>query len=115
MRVLSDDATPPRWPVQLLDKLGKYVFSQHQPLEPGHRLDPGGPITGGAPATRLVAVAFAHDPAFTPIETAMGRVEFVTVFRVTGDEPVRMGATTTDTVLTDLRATSPRLVTDLAR
>jgi Suppressor of fused protein (SUFU) len=115
MRVRSAEPTPPLWPVELLRKLGKYVYQTKSGFQPGHRLDSRGPITGGNPPTALVALAFATDPLFEPIETPLGRVEFITAVGITADELARMKATTTETVLADLRTRSPRLETDPAR
>jgi hypothetical protein len=115
MRVASTEPQPPLWPVNLLDKLGKYVYQTKAGFEHGHRFDPGGPITGGDPPTRLTALAFANDPVLEPIETALGRVEFITTVGITADELGRMKATTTDNVLSELRIASSRLVTHAAR
>jgi hypothetical protein len=115
MRVLSNDATPPVWPVELLNKLGKYVYQTRGGFGHGHRLDPGGPITGGNPPTRLTALAFATDREFEATDTPTGRVEFVTALGITADELARMKASSTDTVLAELMRQSPALVTDPAR
>ena len=115
MRVPSAESTPPLWPVELLNKLGKYVYQTKSGFEHGHRLDTGGPITGGSPPTGLTALAFAEDPVFLPVDTPLGRVEFMTAIGITAEELARMKTTTTDTVLADLRALSPRLETDPAR
>jgi hypothetical protein len=114
MRVLSNEPTPPLWPVDLLSELGKYVYRTKAGFENGHRLDPRGPITGH-PDTRLTALAFATDPEFDAIDTPQGRVEFLTVFGITGDELAQMKATSTDAVLSQLRQQSPTLVTDPSR
>jgi len=115
MRVRSEEPTPPLWPVELLTKLGKYVYETNEVFAAGHRLNPGGQITGGKPQTRLTAIAFADDPAFPSIETRLGRVEFITAVGITGDEQDRMKASSTETVLAELRQQSPNLVTDPAR
>jgi hypothetical protein len=115
MRVASTEPQPPLWPVNLLEKLGKYVYQTKAGFEHGHRLNPGGPITGGDPPTQLTALAFANDPVLEPIETPLGRVEFITAVGITPDELGRMKATTTDDVLAELRIASSRLVTDTAR
>jgi hypothetical protein len=115
MRVLSPGAEPPLWPVNLLEKLGKYVYQTKAGFEHGHRLDPGGPITGDDPPTRLTALAFAIDPVLEPIEAPSGLVEFITAVGITADELARMKDTTTDAVLSELRIDSPRLVTDPGR
>jgi hypothetical protein len=90
IRVLSSEAEPPLWPVSLLEKLGKYVYQTQTGFEHGHRLDPGGPITGGHPPTRLTALAFANDPILEAIETPLGRVEFITAVGITAEELARM-------------------------
>jgi hypothetical protein len=115
MRVNSGDPVPPVWPVELLNKLGKYVYQTRGGFEHGHRLDPGGPITGGNPPTRLTALAFATDGEFGPIDTPLGRVEFVTTVGITADELAHMKATSTDAVLAELKQQSPSLVTDPRR
>ena len=115
MRVQDEAAEPPEWPVELLNKLGKYVYESDVAFEHGHRLDPGGQITGGDPRTRLTALAFANDPEFDPIDTPAGRVEFITVVGITRDELEQMKATSTDEVLETLRASSKTLVTETDR
>jgi len=111
MRVPRTGEQPPAWSLKLLDKLGQYVFGNEQPLASGHRMDPGGPITG-EPGSRLTALAFAEDPQLPRIESPLGRALFLTVVGITGDELARMKATSTDQVLADL---SPFLITDPAR
>ena len=61
MRVPAGDSEPPRWALRLMEKLGRIVDSGELSLGPGHRLQPGGPITG-AQDTRLSALAFTVDP-----------------------------------------------------
>ncbi|WP_158647392.1 suppressor of fused domain protein [Actinoplanes sp. ATCC 53533] len=111
MRVPRTGEQPPAWSLKLLDKLGQYVFGNEQPLASGHRMDPGGPITG-EPGTRLTALAFAEDPQLPRIESPLGRALFLTVVGITADELARMKATSTDQVLAEL---SPLLITDPAR
>jgi len=111
MRVPRTAEQPPAWSLTLLDKLGQYVFGNEQPLASGHRMDPGGPITG-EPGTRLTALAFAEDPRLPRIESPLGRALFLTVVGITADELARMKATSTDQVLAAL---SPLLITDPAR
>ncbi|WP_433021168.1 suppressor of fused domain protein [Kribbella sp. CA-294648] len=114
LRVPADDDQPPEWALRLLRQLGAYVFSTGQPFAPGHRMDPGGPITG-TPDTRLTALAFADDPQLAPIDTPHGAVGFLTVVGITADELALMKATTTADVITQLSASSPLLITDPRR
>jgi Suppressor of fused protein (SUFU) len=114
MRVPMGEAQPPPWALRLLQQLGRYVFSTGRPFDDGHRMDPGGPITG-APDTRLTAVAFANDPQLATIDTPHGAVRFLTVVGITANELARMKATSTAHVLAELVATSPLLITDARR
>ena len=108
MRVPRTGDQPPTWALTLLDKLGQYVFSNERPLAPGHRMDPGGPITG-EPGTRLTALAFTKDPQLPPITSELGQAVFLTVVGITADELARMKAGTTEEVL---RTLPPLLITD---
>ena len=108
------EAQPPQWPLTLLARLGEYVFSSASPFGPGHRLDPGGPITGTTD-TRLTAVAFTADPELPSITTANGSVEFLQVVGISSAELEQMQQSTTAAVLKDLADQNPHLVTDPAR
>ena len=108
------EAQPPQWPLTLLARLGEYVFSSASPFGPGHRLDPGGPITGTTD-TRLTAVAFTADPELPSITTANGSVEFLEVVGISSAELEQMQQSTTAAVLKDLADQNPQLVTDPAR
>ena len=105
------DAQPPQWPLTLLARLGEYVFTSASPFGPGHRLDPGGPITG-ATDTRLTAVAFSADPELPSITTPNGSVDFLQVVGITSAELEQMQQSTTATVLDELAHDNPDLVTD---
>lgn len=105
---------PPQWPVVLLSRLGEFVYSRSQPFDEGHRLDPGGPITG-TPGTRLTALAFTADAQLPAVETPHGRVEFLQVVGITDEELQRMKQSSTADVLVRLRRRSQLLVTDPAR
>lgn len=114
MRVPMDAEQPPPWSLLLLERLTDYVFTSGRPFAEGHRMDPGGPITG-QPDTRLQAIAFAADPELPPIKSPFGAACFLTVVGITTDELDRMKATTTATVLDELAVGSPMLVTDPTR
>lgn len=110
MRVPLAD-TPPSWALNLLNRLGDYVYSSSRVFAAGHRMDPGGPITG-SPDTSLTALAFAEDPALGTIDTPHGTVQFLTVVGITGDELSRAKTSSTTEVLDGL---GPLLVTDPTR
>ena len=108
------DPQPPQWPRRLLVRLGEHVFNRASPFGPGHRLDPGGPITG-SPDTRLTAMAFTADPELPSIQTPNGSVGFLQVVGITADELERMQQSSTAAVLQELADDSPNLVTDPGR
>ncbi len=105
---------PPAWSLRLLEQLGRYVYSGAKTLRAGHRLDPGGPITG-KPDTRLTALAFTEDPQLSQISSPNGTVNFIAVVGITAAELAQMKTSTTEAVLADLRNRSPLLVTDVGR
>lgn len=115
MRIPSGDtAQPPPWSLNLLQQLGKYVYSSSRWFEAGHRMQPGGPITG-EPNTRLTAIAFVEDPQLGTINTPHGMVQFLQVVGITDNELARMKASSTAEILAELSASSPFLVTDITR
>jgi hypothetical protein len=114
MRLPRAKAEPPAWALRLLDRLGRYVFSSGSALAPGHRMDPGGPITG-TPDTRLTALAFAEDSELPSIDSPHGAARFLTVVGITRDELELMKTTSTQEVLADLAKRFPTLITDPAR
>jgi hypothetical protein len=105
---------PPQWPLRLLNRLGTYVFSAASPFAAGHRMAPGGAITG-ADDTRLTALAFTLDPDLESISTPNGSVEFLQVVGITDDELAQMKASSTTAVLEALATQNPKLVTDPSR
>lgn len=115
MRAVGADAEPPAWPRALLDRLGSVVYSSGRPFGVGHRLDAVSQITGGNPPTRLTCIAFTDDPELGTIETPNGSVTFLAVVGITPDELAEMKASTTATVLGQIRASNPLLVTDPLR
>lgn len=114
LRLPAVEDQPPAWSLRLLKQLGSYVFDSGRVYSNGHRMDPGGPITG-TPDTRLTALAFTDDPQLPAIDTPHGSARFLTVVGITADELARMKATSTAEVLAELAATSPRLITDPSR
>ncbi|MCR8670802.1 suppressor of fused domain protein [Agrococcus sp. HG114] len=110
----AHEEQPPQWPVTLLSRLGALVFSRSQPFGEGHRLDPGGPITGSE-GTRLTALAFTADRQLPAMDTPHGRMQFLQVVGVTRGELERMQQSSTADVLLELRRSNPLLVTDPLR
>ena len=97
-----------------MEKLGRIVDSGGVSLGPRHRLQPGGPITG-AQDTRLTALAFSADPQLPEFDSANAHATFLTMVGITADELARMQASSTTEVLAEIAASSPLLITDVAR
>lgn len=75
----------PFWPVQMLQRLARYVFRSSNIFRPGDHMELNGPL-GGLRNTQLEAVLFTEDPQLSTLETRSGTVTFVQVFGATGDE-----------------------------
>jgi hypothetical protein len=114
IRPIRIDEQPPRWALNLIEALGRSVYSTGRAFGNAHRLDPGGPITG-VNDTELRAVAFTTDSELGLIDTAHGQVEFLQVVGITLDELATMKETSTKAVLDELRARDPLLRVDPAR
>ncbi len=110
----GDEDQPPQWPLRLLTSLGTYVFSASSPFAAGHRMAPGGPITG-TDDTRLTALAFAQDPELNSISTPNGSVAFLAVVGITAGELAQMKGSSTAAVLESLATQNRNLVTDPLR
>lgn len=83
VRRLPGQDLAPGWPFSLLEHLARFVRDQRALLADGHKVDLRQPLTDGS---ALTAVAFAFDPELDPMETANGRVEFLTAVGITPDE-----------------------------
>jgi suppressor of fused-like protein len=116
LRVARDagDDEPPMWAASLLQNLARYVVSSGNWFEPGHHMNANGPIRQDY-ATQVTALAFVEDPELGTIATPHGRVQFLQVVGLTGDEYAAVRQWDTDGVLSLLADRLPLLVTDLDR
>ncbi|GIE83177.1 hypothetical protein Aph02nite_91270 [Actinoplanes philippinensis] len=106
------DDEPPMWAADLLQWLARYVYSTGNWFEPGHHLDANGPISPDRP-TAMTALAFAEDPELGAIGTPHGRLQFLQVVGLTGDEYEAARRWDTQGVLGLLAARdNPLLITD---
>lgn len=115
-RVARDtgDDEPPMWAANLLQSLARYVVSSGNWFEPGHHMNANGPIRQDY-ETQVTALAFVEDPELGTIPTPHGRVQFLQVVGLTGDEYAAVRQWDTDGVLSLLADRQPLLVTDLDR
>ncbi|MBU2665157.1 suppressor of fused domain protein [Actinoplanes bogorensis] len=102
---------PPMWAANLLQNLARYVVSSGNWFEPGHHMNANGPIHHGYD-TAMTALAFAEDPELGTIDTPHGRLQFVQVVGLTGDEYAAALAWDTHGLLGLLAGRDPLLVTD---
>lgn len=110
----ESEEEPPAWALNLLQNMGRYVFGSGNIFKAGDYLDANGPICLGAD-TLLTALAFTHDPQLSPMDTPNGRVEFIQMAGITGDELDAMMTWNTLGVLSAGLAHMPYYITDLSR
>jgi hypothetical protein len=110
----AEETEPAFWTRNLLYKLGQYVYSSGRLFSPGHRMEPGGPITG-AQDTALTGVAFAEDPLLGRLNTPFGMMTFLRVVGVTAGELRQMRETSTKSVLEQAGGWGSQLLTDPER
>lgn len=110
----ADEQEPPAWAMNLLQNMARYVFSSGNIFASGHHLDANGPICLGAD-TKLTALAFTDDPELPAIDTPNGRVEFLQMVGITGDELEAMMSWNTNAFLRAAQDELPRYITDLSR
>ncbi len=107
---------PPKWVLNLLQNLGRYIFQTGRWFEPGQWMTAKGPICQDSP-TDLVGFAFLADPTLGAVETPHGRVEFVQAFGITSREleQIQAKTRTAEEVVAANRVNNPLLITDLDR
>jgi hypothetical protein len=109
-----DELAPPNWALNLLQELARYVFETGNVFEPGHNLDLNGPL-GGDPQTQVTGALFAEDPELPAMDTKNGRVGFVQVVGVTGDELRAATGWKASRFLEVLGQSLPLWITDVGR
>ncbi|SIT87854.1 suppressor of fused domain protein [Edaphobacillus lindanitolerans] len=110
----QEEEEPPAWALNLLQNMGRYVFSSGNVFRAGDYMDANGPICLDSD-TRLTALAFVRDPELPGIDTPNGRVEFLQMTGITQDELAAMQAWNTFGVLDAGAAHIPSYLTDLER
>ncbi|WP_410771461.1 suppressor of fused domain protein [Fontibacillus sp. BL9] len=110
----NEEEEPPAWALNLLQNMGRYVFNSGNVFRAGDYLDANGPICMDAD-TELTALAFVEDPQLPAIDTPNGRVEFLQMVGITGDELAAMQTWNTLGVLSTGLTYLPKYITDLTR
>lgn len=110
-----DDADePPRWALNFLQNLARYVFDSGHGFHAGHYLSAGGPIAADSDSA-IRALAFVHDPELAPIDSENGRVEFLQIVGLTNEEEFALKRWSTLKVLEVFNDSLPLWITDLDR
>ncbi|MNI29405.1 Suppressor of fused protein (SUFU) [compost metagenome] len=110
----ADEQEPPAWALNILQNMGRYVFSSGNIFASGHYLDANGPICLDADS-KLTALAFTDDPELPAIDTPNGRVEFLQMVGITADELEAMTTWNTNAFLHASQEELPGYITDLSR
>ncbi|WP_195575122.1 suppressor of fused domain protein [Paenibacillus sp. 1001270B_150601_E10] len=105
---------PPAWALNLLQNMGRYVFSSGNVFAIGDYLDANGPICLGSD-TKLTALAFIEDPELPAIHTPNGQVAFIQMVGITEDELEAMKTWSTTGVLETCQELLPGYLTNLSR
>ncbi len=110
LRVPSNDlATPPRWPVRVLQVLAAYVFEARSPFEPGHHIDLDEPLCDEIPT--VTAFAIAVDPELGRAHVATGAMTFLQLVGLHADEEALIVRWSVPAFLDILAGREPLLVT----
>ncbi len=110
----ENEEEPPAWALNLLQNMGRYVFNSGNVFRKGDYLDANGPICLDAD-TQLTALAFTHDPELAEMDTPNGRMEFIQMVGISGDELEAMQTWNTLGVLEAGIEQIPSYITDLTR
>ncbi|MWV43138.1 suppressor of fused domain protein [Paenibacillus sp. HJL G12] len=109
-----DEEEPPAWALNLLQNMGRYVFNSGNVFRSGDYLDANGPICLGSD-TQLTALAFVCDPELPAMDTPNGRMVFLQMVGITGDELEAMQTWNTLGLLKAGLNHIPHYITDLTR
>lgn len=116
-RVARDPAEemPPAWALNLLQNLGRYVFTSGNRFAPGHHMNANGPLRADHEDSEIRAVAFVADPELGEIATPHGRVEFLQVVGLASEEYEALRQWNADGMMEVLAPHLPLFVTDVDR
>ncbi|MDO5081698.1 suppressor of fused domain protein [Buchananella hordeovulneris] len=79
----NPDSEPPRWPVNLLSKLGSYAFGYQATLEPADFIDVGAAFTEG---TEIRHLGVIEDPELGTVQLPGGKAQFLQLIGLTDDD-----------------------------
>jgi suppressor of fused len=109
-----EEAGPPQWAFNLLERLARVTQAEAHRYRVGDRVELGGPLDGD-PGTRIVALTVVLDPQLGTIDTPNGAVQFRQVVGITRNELDFLRSGSVEVVLEHLAEGNPLLVTDVRR
>lgn len=109
------ETEPPVWAAQVLQNLARSVYEWGRAFVPGHTLDTNGPVAFDREDSVIRAVAFTADPELGEISTPHGRVRFLQVVGLTGEEYAAAQEWDITPLLAVLAPRLPLFVTDIDR
>jgi hypothetical protein len=114
-----DEASPPTWPLRLLQALGHHVLNEGVGFDSGHAIDLGAPLvpdgSDGPPACALTGLICLPDPLLGKFNTVHGSLLFLRVFGVTADELENLAELELGHLVACIAELSPLAITDPAR
>lgn len=115
----ASDATPPLWPLRLLQSLGRHVLTTHASFDSGDAIDLGAslvpPASDGPPDSALTGLVCLPDPLLGKINTVNGSLLFLRVVGVTSDELEILDGLELGSLVACMAELSPAAVTDAHR
>lgn len=108
------ETDPPAWALNLLQNVGRYVFTSGNIFQPGDYMDANGPICLESD-TLLTALSFIEDPDLPAISTPNGSVQFIQMVGITGRELEMIQTWNARGFLSACSNFMPKYVTDLMR
>ncbi|MCP1185966.1 suppressor of fused domain protein [Paenibacillus sp. 1781tsa1] len=108
------ETDPPAWALNLLQNVGRYVFTSGNIFQPGDYMDANGPICLESD-TLLTALSFIEDPDLPANTTPNGSVQFIQMVGITGRELEMIQTWNARGFLSACSNFMPKYVTDLMR
>lgn len=104
----------PKWPLNFLNNIARYVFQTGNTFDAGHHIDLNGPIALDE-KTDIGYIGFALDPELGECDTPVGHLKFLQIVGLIQDEFELAKRWSTEKVLGHVGDKYPLLVTDLQR
>ena len=110
----ADEQEPPRWPLNFLQNIARYVFRTGNVFAPGHWMTANGPIAADTD-TLLTEMGFVQDPELECTHTPFGDLMFLQLVGLTADELREVRRWNVQGALQAMQPHMPLWVADLSR